>query len=79
VDGTTFAGSFPQESWLLGSADLSAWRGEIDYWIFGDGEVGRIEGSLNGEAQGIMPGILATIKVRLTATDRDTTIYVPTP
>jgi hypothetical protein len=79
VDGDTFAASFPQESWLLGSADLHAWRGEIDYWVFGDGEVGRVEGSLNGEAQGIMPGLLATINVRLTATDRDAAIYVPTP
>jgi hypothetical protein len=79
VDGDTFVASFPQETWLLGSADLDAWRGEINYWVFGDGEVGRIEGSVNGEAQGIMPGLLATINVRLTATDRDTTIYVPTP
>ena len=79
VDGNSFAASFPQETWLLGSADLAAWRGEVDYWIFGDGEVGRIEGSVNGEAQGIKPGLLATINVRLTATDRDAAVNVPTP
>jgi hypothetical protein len=80
ADGETFVASFPQEAWLLGAANLGTWRGELNYWVFGDGEVGRIEGSLNGEAQEILPhGLLATINVRLTATERDSSISLPTP
>jgi hypothetical protein len=66
--------------WLVGDANTTAWRGELDYWVFGDGEVGRIEGRVNGASQEILPhGLLATVNVRLTATDRDTPISVSTP
>lgn len=80
VDGTEFKASFPQVVWLVDTADISTWRGELDFWVFGDGEVGRIEGRVNGNAQEILPhGLLATVNVRMTATDRDTPISVPTP
>ncbi len=80
VDGTEFKASFPQVVWLVEAADISTWRGELDFWVFGDGEVGRIEGRVNGNAQEILPhGLLATVNVRMTATDRDTPISVPTP
>jgi hypothetical protein len=80
VDGATFQTSFPQVIWLVGDANTTAWRGELDYWVFGDGEVGRIEGRVNGASQEILPhGLLATVNVRLTATDRDTPISVSTP
>ena len=72
VDGKTFQASFPQVDWLTKNAVLETWRGELDFWVFGDGEVGMITGSVNGAAQEILPhGIQATIKVRLTATNRD--------
>jgi hypothetical protein len=80
VDGSTFRASFPQVVWLTGQADPSTWRGELNYWVFGDGEVGLIEGRVNGDAQGILPhGLLATVNVRLAATDRDTPISIATP
>lgn len=80
VDGSTFEASFPQASWLVGKADLATWRGELDFWVFGDGEVGRIEGKVNGEAQQILPhGLLATVNVRMTATERDRPVSIPTP
>ncbi len=80
VDGDTFLASFPQAAWLVGTAKTSTWRGELDYWVFGDGEVGRIEGRVNGSAQEILPhGLLATVNLRLTATDRDVPVSVPTP
>jgi hypothetical protein len=80
VDGTTFQTSFPQVVWLVGNADTSTWRGELDYWVFGDGEVGRIEGRINGSAQEILPhGLLATVNLRMTATDRDTPVSIATP
>ncbi len=80
VDGNTFQASFPQVKWLTESAVLSTWRGEIDFWVFGDGEVGLISGSLNGSAQEILPhGIQATVKVRMTATVRDSLVYISPP
>jgi hypothetical protein len=80
VDGATFQTSFPQVVWLVGKADLSNWRGELDFWVFGDGEIGRIGGRVNGAAGQILPhGLLATVNVRLTATDRDSPVSVPTP
>ena len=82
IDGSTFAAAFPEITWLTGSADLHRWRGQLDYWVFLDGELGQIAGSANGEASGIVPGALnGTIDLRLTATERgrDRVVYPPTP
>jgi len=80
VDGSTFEASFPQVKWLTKEAVIDTWRGEIDFWIFGDGEVGMISGSVNGSAQGILPkGIQATIQVKMTAVERDTQITISPP
>jgi hypothetical protein len=80
VDGKTFEASFPQVKWLTKSAVLDAWRGEINFWVFGDGEVGMISGSANGSAQEILThGIQATVQVRMTATDRDTQVTISPP
>ena len=80
--GATFAAAFPEATLLVGPADLHRWRGQLDYWIFLDGELGQVAGSANGEAAGIVPEALnGTIDVRLTATERgrDTVVYPPTP
>jgi hypothetical protein len=80
VDGSTFETSFPQVRWLVGSASLKSWRGEVDFWVFGDGEVGMVSGAINGAAQEILPhGLLATVWVKMTATDRDTPISISPP
>lgn len=80
VDGATFRASFPEVVWLVGQADMATWRGELDFWIFGDGEVGRMEGRINGSAQDILAhGLLATVNLRLTATDRDSPVAIATP
>jgi hypothetical protein len=80
VDGPIFSAAFPEIVWLVGSADLHRWRGQLDYWVFLDGELGQIAGSANGEAAGIVPAALnGTIDVRLTATERgrSSVIYPP--
>jgi hypothetical protein len=82
IDGTAFHAAFPEAIWLIGDADLHRWRGQLDYWIFLDGELGQVAGSANGEAAGIVPDALTgTIDVRLTATERgrDSVIYPPGP
>jgi hypothetical protein len=82
VDGPTFRAAFPQIVGLVGDADLAHWRGQLDYWVFLDGQIGRISGSVNGDATDIQTGALqATIRVDLTATDRGSSIPItpPTP
>jgi hypothetical protein len=82
VDGSVFAAAFPEVAWLVGDADLHRWRGQLDYWVFLDGELGQVAGALNGEAAGITPeSLLGTIDVLLTATERgrDSVIYPPGP
>jgi hypothetical protein len=82
VDGATFQAAFPQVRWLVGDANLARWRGQLDYWVFVDGQLGQVAGSVNGEAGAIEPeAIQATIDVFLTATLRGTglVIYPPSP
>jgi hypothetical protein len=80
IDGPTFLAAFPQAKELVGDADLARWRGELDYWVFLDDQIGRIEGSVNGDAAGIQKDALqATVRVALTATDRDRAVTVSPP
>ncbi|HEY4634643.1 MAG TPA: hypothetical protein VIH00_12075 [Candidatus Limnocylindrales bacterium] len=82
VDGPTFLAAFPQIRWLVGDVDLAHWRGQLDYWVFLDGQLGQVAGSGNGEAIGIEPeALLATVTVLLTATERgrDVVVYPPAP
>ncbi|HEX7492403.1 MAG TPA: hypothetical protein VF337_11940 [Candidatus Limnocylindrales bacterium] len=80
VDGATFVASFPQVKWLVGTASLETWRGQLDYWVFLDGEVGMVSGTINGDAEEILPhGIQATVWVKMIVTDRDSTIAITPP
>jgi hypothetical protein len=80
IDGPTMRRAFPQVGWLVGDADLTRWRGQLDYWIFLDGELGQVIGSVNGDAGGIRPGaLLATIGINLSATDRGESIAIAAP
>ncbi|HEY7735427.1 MAG TPA: hypothetical protein VH813_01395 [Candidatus Limnocylindrales bacterium] len=80
IDGATFRRVFPQVALLVGDADLARWRGELDYWVFADGQLGRVAGSVNGLATGIDPlAIQATVTATLTATDRNRSILIPAP
>jgi hypothetical protein len=81
LDGDTFELAFPEVRWLVGGADLHRWVGELDYWIFIDGQVGQVAGTANGEAAGIVPDALqGTVNVLLTATERGRSfvVYPPT-
>ncbi len=80
VDGPRFAAAFPDVSWFGNRLDLHRWRGQVDYWLFLDGELGQVVASVNGEATGLgRPGLLATIHVTMTATDRDLPTSVEAP
>jgi hypothetical protein len=80
VDGATFQAAFPEVAWLVGDADLVHWRGQLDYWVFLDGQLGQLAGSANGEAVGLAADALqATLEVRMSATERgrDHVVYPP--
>lgn len=80
IDGPTFRQAFPVVAWVVGDADMTIWRGELDYWIFLDGQLGRVAGSVNGDARAIRVGALqATVRVDLTATDRGRPIRINAP
>ena len=81
IDGDTFLAAFPQASWFgSGPLDLHRWRGEVDFWIFGDFEVGRVDATINGDAAGIgAVGLQATIRTTMIATDRDVHVTIAPP
>jgi hypothetical protein len=80
VDGPTFLAAVPQARWLVGDDTLRRWRGQLDFWVFMDGELGRVTGSVNGPADGFqVGGIQGTIRVELDATDRDTARTIVPP
>jgi hypothetical protein len=80
IDGPTFRTAFPQVAWIVGDADIDRWRGELDYWVFADGQLGQVVGSLNGEGADLVPkGVLGTVYVSMTATDRGDVAPIEAP
>lgn len=80
IDGPTFRAAFPAVIWLVGDADLTRWRGELDYWVFLDGQLGRVTGGVNGEAGAILEGALqGTIRVSMSATTRGRELRIVPP
>jgi len=82
IDGTAFREAFPEVTWLIGDVDMHRWRGQLDYWVFLDGQLGQVAGSANGEAGEITEDALTgTVEVLLTATQRgrDKAVYPPRP
>lgn len=81
IDGPTFRLAFPQIAWLIGDIDLSRWRGELDYWVFVDGQLGRLRGTASGEGASLSEGALqASLRATMTMTDRTrpTDVVAPT-
>jgi hypothetical protein len=72
IDGAAFRSAFPGVEHLVGDAGLERWRGELDYWVFADGEVGRVAGSVNGDAASIgETGLQGTLRATMIAIERD--------
>jgi hypothetical protein len=80
VDGPVFRRTFPQVRWLVGDDDLQHWFGQLDYWVFLDGGLGQVAGSVSGEAGRIQDeAIQGRVDVLLTATDRDRSLVIYAP
>ncbi len=80
IDGSTFRLAFPQVRWLAGDTDLHRWRGELDYWVFTDDQLGVADAWIAGEGFELQPGaVQARLEADLTATDRGSSITVVPP
>ena len=88
IDGPTALDTFLPLRWLLAnhsdvdSETLQRWRGELDWWVFADGELGlaavQISGA-RGETGWDDDGVRAFLEARLQATDRDERLDVSAP
>ena len=79
VDGPTALRAVPAARWLIGrdlfdgTPALDVWRGELDWWTFGDSSVGIAAVSIHGPVFGgdwPVRGFQVTIDARMTALDR---------
>jgi len=78
--GTTLRKALPEVALLVGDADISRWRGELDFWVFSDGQLGQADGRITGSAVGIAEGALqAGIRFRMLAYDRGLPVSVLPP
>jgi hypothetical protein len=70
----------PQIDMLVGNTDLSRWRGDLDFWVFADFQLGQADGRITGPAIGLDDdALLASIRFRLTAIDRGWSVSVQPP
>jgi hypothetical protein len=86
ITGTVALDAFPVLRWLAGGtplermADLDAWRGDVDWWVFGDGELGMATVTVSGQPGGWpIAGLRGTLSARLTALDRGVPQVVAPP
>lgn len=80
LDGDTARLILPQVSLLIGQTDISRWRGELDYWVFGDGQLGQVDGRISGPASGLDEDALqAGVRFRMLAYDRGLPVNVLPP
>jgi hypothetical protein len=80
ADGTMIRDALPQVELLVGATDLSRWRGDLDFWVFADGQVGQVDGRLSGPALDLAKdALVAGLRFRITAVDRGLPITVAPP
>jgi hypothetical protein len=80
IDGATLRRALPAINLLVGSSDLSIWRGDLDFWVFADGQLGQADGRVTGPAIGIEEdALIAELRFRITAVDRGLPISVMPP
>jgi hypothetical protein len=80
LDGGIVRRILPAVSLLVGGTDISRWRGDLDYWVFADGQLGQVDGSLMGPAMDLGDDALqAGVRFRLLAFDRDEPVTVEPP
>jgi hypothetical protein len=80
MDGPTALDTFLPLRWLLhdsqepAHAQVGRWRGEMDWWVFADGELGRARVEVSGSRADTTwdaTGVRAVLEAQLDAVDRD--------
>ena len=80
VDGSTVRRILPQVELLVGQTDISRWRGDLDYWVFADGQLGQVLGEVTGPATDLDEDALqAGIRFRMLAYDRGESVVILPP
>jgi hypothetical protein len=88
VDGPTALDTFLPLRWLLYDSDerperaISRWRGEMDWWVFADGELGLASIEVSGpvaETSLEAEGVRLVLEAELSATDRDASADLSAP
>lgn len=80
ADGTMIRDALPEVDMLVGDTDLARWRGDLDYWVFADGQLGQVDGRISGPALDLSDdALVAGIRFRITAVDRGSPITVLPP
>jgi hypothetical protein len=80
VDGGTIRAALPEIELLVGGADITRWRGNVDFWVFADGQLGQVDGRVTGPALTLADdAMLAGLRFRITAVDRGLPITVLPP
>lgn len=85
IDGTTALDTFLPLRWLLYDSDerpegaIDRWRGQIDWWVFADGELGLATVEVSGsraETPWQAEGMRVVLRAELSATNRDQPVDV---
>jgi hypothetical protein len=80
LDGATLRRALPEIWLLVGYIDISRWRGELDFWVFADGELGQADGHASGPAPGLAEdALIAEVRFQMIAIDRDRPVTVQPP
>jgi hypothetical protein len=80
LDGVTLRKILPQVELLVGATDISRWRGDLDFWVFADGQLGQVDGRISGPAEGLDDdGLQAGVRFRMLSFDRGLPITVVAP
>ncbi|MCJ7710609.1 MAG: hypothetical protein MUQ32_07215, partial [Chloroflexi bacterium] len=80
LDGATLRRALPQVDLIVGPVDMERWRGDLDFWVFTDGQLGQADGRITGPAFGIDDEALrAGVRFRMLAFDRGLPISVLPP
>jgi hypothetical protein len=88
LDGPTALAAFPALRWFLGQDPLETapaledWRGDLDWWVFSDGQLGMASAVIHGPAyEGDWParGFQVTLEAQLKALDRGAPQAVDAP
>ena len=80
ADGTMIRDALPEVELLVGPVDLSRWRGDVDFWVFADSQVGQVDGQISGPALELAEGaVIASLRFRMIAVDRGLPVTVRPP